>query len=258
MPWTFAHPAILRPLSVRLAPIYLYAAALGSLMPDVGYYLGDWGRELSGHSFGGLFQVCLPFSWLFLLLSFLLATPMLQVLPAPHRRFLLHLWGQITAAWRWAPAQLVALSVCMLLGSITHLIWDSGTHRGGSIVLALGLDYPVLDVPVFRWLQHLSTIFGTAVLVFWYRQGLAKFVTKSPQKAESKGMLMVLLVLLLIAVFASLWAWQIVQTLAPALQLRAFFFQAAILAAQLGLACWLALALVLALYSRSVLSRLRP
>lgn len=248
MPWTFAHPAILRPLSARLAPINLYGALLGALMPDVGYYLGSLGRALSAHSLPGLFQVCLPFSWLFLLLSVVLAQPMIDVLPAPHRPFLAWQWQRVIGSWRWTVRAVLMLSACMLLGSFSHLLWDSATHRTGLWVPALNLTHTLYGVPIFRWLQHLSTVVGSVVLLLWYRQSLRQFASGASQTSERKGIAMVIAVLSLIAAFAAFWAWHRVALLPSEWQVRAFFFQAAVLAAQITLISWILIAVVVALW----------
>jgi hypothetical protein len=81
---------------------------------------------------------------------------------------------------RFAPSdreitfQTLALaSVAVILGAITHLIWDGFTHRGTATVHAL----PALHGVVFhygrwpiRWfvvLQHLSTVVGLLLLAIW-------------------------------------------------------------------------------------------
>ena len=243
MPWTFAHPAILRPLRARLAPLYLYAAALGTLMPDLGYYLGELGRRFSSHSMSGIFQICLPFSWLFLLLSLVFAKPMLEVLPAPHRLCLLQLWAQITTSFRPSLRTFVAMSSCMVLGSFTHILWDSATHRNGYLVQLFGFHAMLGGIPIFRWLQHLSTVLGSLVLLMWYRKNYQVFAAQNPpQPAWNRELSALVAVLISIATIATLRSLQIVAALAPELQLRAFFFPAAVLAAQLTVLVWLALA----------------
>lgn len=232
----------MRPLCGHTAPINLYGALLGALMPDVGYYLGPIGRDLSAHTLPGLFAICLPFAWLFLLLSLVFARAMFQVLPAPHGAFLLALWEQVLSSMRWQPKALVVLSAFMVFGSFSHVLWDSATHRTGGLVPLLNLTHSLFGVPLYRWLQHLSTVLGSLVLLAWYRSSLKQFQVQHPIARDQKAVTAVAVLLALIAAFAAYSAWKIAAPLPKALQLRAFFFQAAVLAAQLSLVSWVLIA----------------
>jgi Domain of unknown function (DUF4184) len=66
MPWTFAHPAAILPLR-RLCPVPLDFSALviGSMVPDLGYYLFYSNLARSAHSFSGSVLVCLPVGLIF-------------------------------------------------------------------------------------------------------------------------------------------------------------------------------------------------
>ncbi len=57
MPWTFAHPAAILPLRRRLP---LAALVVGSISPDIGYYLGLYPLATFAHSGLGLLMACLP------------------------------------------------------------------------------------------------------------------------------------------------------------------------------------------------------
>jgi hypothetical protein len=61
-------------------------------------------------------------------------------------------------AWLLAP-------IALALGAATHVLWDSMTHDWGFVVHQLGFlsdDYGPL--PLYRWLQHLSTVVGTVAV----------------------------------------------------------------------------------------------
>ena len=61
----------------------------------------------------------------------------------------------------------------ILLGISTHLLWDSFTHPNTWLychwsLLSQPLDLPLLGpVPVYKILQHTSTIVGTGILLIW-------------------------------------------------------------------------------------------
>jgi hypothetical protein len=68
---------------------------------------------------------------------------------------------------------LALASAAVILGAVTHVLWDSFTHRGTAVVDAI----PALHAVAFhvngwriRWfmvLQHLSSVFGLLALLIW-------------------------------------------------------------------------------------------
>ena len=61
MPWTLSHPAIVLPLR-RFSPQPLDFAALviGSMTPDIGYYIDRFDLSAFAHTLPGSFLACLP------------------------------------------------------------------------------------------------------------------------------------------------------------------------------------------------------
>ena len=165
MPWTFAHPAAVLPLR-RYCPAYFNFAALmiGALTPDFGYYVGQFGIATLAHTFVGSFLVCLPTGMLLLAAFYLVRRPVWYLLPEPHRTALEPFLSRPTPT-RFADLARAGLSV--LLGAWTHIMWDSFTHRSGWTVV----QFPWLP---YQELQHVSTVFGVAVLAiayyFWLRR----------------------------------------------------------------------------------------
>jgi hypothetical protein len=141
---------------------------IGSLSPDFAYFLpGELGR-VETHSFPGLFWFCWPVSiGLWVLFVRVLELPTIALLPESWRT-------------RFAPSNqnitlraLAFASAAVILGALTHLVWDSFTHRGTVVVNAI----PALKAVAFhvegwriRWffvLQVLSSVFGLVVLAIW-------------------------------------------------------------------------------------------
>ena len=68
-----------------------------------------------------------------------------------------------------------------LLGMLTHVIWDSFTHQNGLMVTKLRVltqTYTIFgyQIPIYKFLQHGSTMFGI-MLIFgyiYYRASLSK------------------------------------------------------------------------------------
>ena len=169
MPFTISHAAAVLPLQ-RLAKSRLPLAALmiGSMSPDFVYFLpGEPGRWLT-HSFVGLFWFCWPVS---------LATWLLfvHVLEQPSTAMLPETWQvRFPPSDRNVTLRTLALaSAAVILGAMTHIIWDSFTHARTPVVDALpGLRAVVVEIGGYklRWiklLQHTSTLIGMVALIVW-------------------------------------------------------------------------------------------
>jgi hypothetical protein len=172
MPWTFAHPAAVLPF-LRLPPstVNFTALVVGSITPDLGYYVGQFSVATLAHTFRGSFLVCLPSGFVLLAIVYLLRKPIWFVLPQPHRGAL--------EAMAYAPSRVsvrwIFVSACSILaGAWTHIVWDSFTHADG---WSVG-EFPALrtvffnvggmDIALYSFLQLLSTIVGLAAVVAAY------------------------------------------------------------------------------------------
>lgn len=177
MPWTLSHPAAVLPLR-RFAPWPLDFAALvfGSMAPDLGYYINQFGFATFAHTLPGSLLAAFPTALGFLLLFYLVRRPVCYCFPGRSRRVLLPLCGPMpTGLTRWA-----IILVSLLIGVWTHTFWDAWTHDTGWFVLRL----PALQRPLFQIgknvvylplvLQVLSTFFGFAILVVAYFLWLRK------------------------------------------------------------------------------------
>ncbi len=179
MPWTFAHPAAVLPLRRLCSRGYLSFAALvvGSLSPDFPYYLGRFDLGDFTHAPLGVLTLCLPVSLMILVAIYIFRDPVARLLPEPHRSGLL--------AAGPSPERLSIRAICVfagsvVLGAVSHLLWDSFTHEHRlfvrewpilqvSLFTALGRDFRVFNV-----LQHLSTLAGVAAIVIAYRNYLGR------------------------------------------------------------------------------------
>ena len=176
MPWTFAHPAAILPFR-RFCPASLDFSALviGSVIPDLGYYLYYGKMARLAHSFLGSVSICLPLGLALWGLFHLLREPLCFLLPQPHRRAL-----TVFAATPLSlcPRTLIGAAVSVLLGAWTHIAWDSFTHNGTWVVNRLPLlrdsvfQVSTVEFPWYFFLQCLSTVVGTAILILAYRSWL--------------------------------------------------------------------------------------
>ena len=122
----------------------------------------------------------LPVGWVLIGVFYALGEPIVDALPAPHRQALLPVCR--------APSQLwFAVPLSLLIGSATHVFWDSFTHETGWFVerssfLQMKLfSHDGHSFRVYRLLWHLSTWMGLFLLYRVY----ASVLKKSPGAANS-------------------------------------------------------------------------
>ncbi|MFE9842997.1 DUF4184 family protein [Streptomyces goshikiensis] len=178
MPFTLSHaaavlPGIRRTGSAR-GPLVASALVLGSFAPDTFYFLdavveGVMGYGEFTHSPAGVvtadaaLTAALAACWL------LLREPLVALLPPAWR-------GRVYGVVRgedWRTRRLPALALWFYLsaviGSLTHIAWDSFTHLdrwGTNAVPALGRPF-ALGLPLYSFLQYGSSALAACVLV-WF------------------------------------------------------------------------------------------
>lgn len=166
MPFTISHAAAVLPLR-RFARLPLAALMIGSMSPDFPYF-NPWNPELMTHNFPALFWFCWPVGLaVWILFVRVVETPTLALLPDAWR-------ARFTPSEKhFTPGLLIRASIAIVLGAATHVIWDSFTHGNTPVVEALPflrvVAFEISGHPVrlYTLLQHLSTLFGLAVLGIW-------------------------------------------------------------------------------------------
>ena len=185
MPFTLAHPAAALPLQPLLGSAAAPAGlAIGSMAPDLAFFLPLSVSRAESHSLAGLLWFCLPLGLVANGRFFWRAAPLASALaPGPVAARLPPHWrlGRLPERAVWAAP------VSVLVGALTHVVWDAFTHGGGPVMRAL----PWLTTPLFTWegytlfvfkvLQHGSTALGFALLASW---GL-RWLRETPPRAEA-------------------------------------------------------------------------
>lgn len=178
MPCTFAHPVAVLPFR-RFCPAVLHFPALvmGSMAPDMGYYLHAFQFATFAHTWAGTLAVGTPSGLLMLAGVYLLRRPVCYLLPQPHRGALMSLATRPVLLSGWSFA---SMAVSVLIGVWTHTIWDAFTHAGGwAVERAVWLREPVVEVCGTRFtvayvLQQASTVGGGVALGAAYLTWLRK------------------------------------------------------------------------------------
>jgi len=230
MPATFSHPAAILPLR-RWAPRWFDTVGLviGSMAPDLGYFLLLFDGASKAHTPAGLFFITLP-SALVVWGLLQLAWPTLsRVLPPDHAGFLTE---SLLAQGPVRGRQLGRLALSMLTGGATHLLWDSFTHKEDWFVAALpALRTPVplvlgFEAPRYYLLQHGSSLLGLVAVVVAYRRAFGS--GRSRPKGGLRAWQPLLLVALAAVVIGSATAVPVAEGYEGSRAVRAFAFRSVI------------------------------
>jgi hypothetical protein len=169
MPFTISHIAAVLPLRRRCGIDLFIALAIGSMMPDLHYFLPVLRKHwpLPSHHLISIPLFCVPVGWLLWKLWRPVWTSMRPQAGPGH--------AVEPSAWR----VLLALAV----GSLTHLAWDGATHP--SYGLGAWLPYwghalfhvGHVGISLAHLLQYCSSIIGLGILLYvawpnWRTPGL--------------------------------------------------------------------------------------
>lgn len=179
VPFTLAHGAAALPF--RRFHLVTSGLVVGTFAPDFEYFLRLAPDGGFSHTLPGTFVLTLPLALLVLwLFHAFVKLPVAGLLPnAIQQRLTDHL-----GEFRFFGAARFALVVgSILLGIATHLLWDSFTHPNTWpyrhwALLRQRLLLPVLGLtPVYKLLQHGSTVVGIAILAVWL---MVRYRTSEP------------------------------------------------------------------------------
>src|ERR1041385_2075847 len=167
MPFTLAHPAAVLPLR-PYCPRWLCFPALvvGSVVPDAAYAVK---LDVYSHSWIGSVIFCLPVGMVRWGAFYGLRAPAIRRLRARPRELFLPLCGR-------EPGPAWGIIASLLVGTWTHLIWDSFTHKYGWLTQRVPfLQLPLLslwghELRVNHVLWYLSTFGGVVWLYLCYEQ----------------------------------------------------------------------------------------
>jgi hypothetical protein len=171
MPFTFSHPAIILPLSYFPRKWFsLTGLIIGSLTPDFEYFIRMKVQSIYSHTLLGIFWFDLPLT---ILLAFLfhnvVRNSLFFNLPNKIQSRIL-----IFTEFNWNnyfKKNWFIVSISMLIGIASHIFWDGFTHNHGFFVNHFSeLRKTILifgnTIPIWKIIQHLSTLIGGIIIVF--------------------------------------------------------------------------------------------
>lgn len=173
MPLTFSHPALILPLTRLPANrISMTGLVIGSMTPDFEYFLRMGLQGHFGHTLAGIFWFDLPLGiTLAFLYHLVVRNRLIDHLPPVFRSRL-----TVARQFQWIPYfkkywPVVAYS--MVIGTASHIFWDSFTHGDGFFALRIPLlqqsfPLPGHPIPLYRIMQHVSTLVGGLILLIWF------------------------------------------------------------------------------------------
>ena len=164
MPFTASHAAAALPF--LRTPLIPSAVVVGTVGPDLPYFLPFSTFRGETHSPLGIVTVDLAiglvvwFAWLVVRAPVLDLSPdwIRQRMPLPP-----------AAPWRGTRrlGRLALLVLAIVLGTITHVLWDSPTHPGWLSQHVGFLGGSIGELRITSLLQHVSSIAGVVVLAVW-------------------------------------------------------------------------------------------
>ncbi|MCW1921946.1 DUF4184 family protein [Luteolibacter arcticus] len=232
MPFTISHTVAVIPFFRwrRLDPL---ALVIGSMAPDFGYFVHRFAFAGGAHSFTGSFTRALPVAALVWLVCRLAGIFLIRPLP-PRLRAMV---AVVIERSRWQASSLLWVPLSLLLGIWSHNAWDSFTHQRGWVVSRV----PLLEWPVYHWLQHASSIVGMVILAIVYRK-LGGQVRLDVKDGNARLLAMLAVVAVLAALFP---AWNFASQYEGARQWRVFVFREVVYSMSVWACGYLAYALLL-------------
>jgi len=212
MPFTLAHPAAAVPLRRWLGRYgTISALAIGSMTPDLAYFLPFGVTRAQSHSLLGLFWWCLPVgAAVYALFHVVLAPPLVALAPREMRA---RLAAISTVPGLPSEGRALAIALSLVLGAATHLAWDSFTHEQAPMVMALAwLGEPIgvvwgYRVYTYRLLQHASSAVGLLLIAHWLERWWREAARGTPTpEAVGRGLRIATLVTIAVATLVAAWS----------------------------------------------------
>ncbi|WP_435745871.1 DUF4184 family protein [Microbacterium sp. PMB16] len=174
MPFTPSHALVALPF-IR-TPLIPAAIAIGAMTPDLPLFLRGVGLNYSfTHDNGNVVWTALLAFVLFLVWRVVLRPAVPELAPRWLARRLPTEWstGGLSAASRAVGVgerrgYPLLLAISLLLGVISHILWDLFTHEGRwGVELFPALDEMWGPLAGFKWLQHGSSVIGLVIIGVW-------------------------------------------------------------------------------------------
>ncbi|SHJ95759.1 DUF4184 family protein [Tepidibacter formicigenes] len=216
MPFTFAHPSIVLPFLIKRTKYLDFTAlVIGTMAPDFEYFIYFRPKQIVGHTFLGQLYFNLPIVFIVACIyHYILKKVVILNLPKPYCNKYYYLTKR---SWRINSLfKFIVFCYSAILGSFTHLFWDSFTHKTGFFVKNIGLLTKYIDIanfkiPIYKILQHGSTVLGFVVIIMYLIAIQDKGISKSDYIQINKfykfrfwsGVIVISMLIILLVIFKS-------------------------------------------------------
>ncbi|MFJ7182554.1 DUF4184 family protein [Lysinibacillus xylanilyticus] len=206
MPLTFAHPAAVIPFCRKSKYINFSAMVLGSMAPDFEYFLRGQPIGEIGHTFTGFFLLNLPL----VVMIYFIYHQIIRLKVVHHLPNFLQVTSsyKVEGSKKW---KTVVFCYSALFGMLTHVVWDSFTHKHGFMVVNFSILTNTFNVygyqiPVYKFLQHGSTLLGISLIIgyMYYRASMNKNKA-TPKIGAKKKLYFWALLFILTLLYVCLW-----------------------------------------------------
>jgi hypothetical protein len=198
MPFTLSHPALVLPITYMPKRFYsLTGLFVGSMVPDFEYFLRMNVNSIYSHKWLGILWFDLPLA---LMLTFIYHYTVRDSLinNLPKAAFIRISQFNKFSWYEYFKAKWLIVIISIIIGSFSHVFWDSFTHVTGYFVLKFHpLRHSLLffgkNIYVYDLLQHISTIVGGVfVMLFIYQ--LPKNDSIKQNKSNSYWILVIFII----------------------------------------------------------------
>ncbi|WP_168198225.1 DUF4184 family protein [Crassaminicella thermophila] len=174
MPFTFSHPSITIPIKKKLGKYADFTALIiGSMAPDFEYFLRFKPVGFIGHTVLGFLYFNLPLCFIIAYIyHYIVKDLFILCLPKPLDSWYEYLM-QSRSKWELKDIKRIIIFIySAFIGMFSHVFWDAFTHKSGYFVNGLSLltDNFVIrnyKVPIYKLMQHGSTMIGFIIILFY-------------------------------------------------------------------------------------------
>ncbi|BBH20785.1 hypothetical protein Back11_21300 [Paenibacillus baekrokdamisoli] len=191
MPFTFSHPLYSVPL-YRAAPKWLSITGLllGSMAPDLEYFVAMESYRTIGHSLVGFLIMGLPLCIALAIAFHLVVKPVLPKFMPSAGGLEQYVTSMTSTRWEIRSVRAwIVLLVSLFIGFLTHLFMDSWTHRYGGFVEV----FPILKEEIagngsYHWLQYGFSVIGLIVPAFMLVRHYLKWQAVNSSEISAVGL----------------------------------------------------------------------
>jgi len=164
MPFTASHTAIILPL-LRRRIFSASGLLMGSMVPDFEFFIRLQAQVIHGHSFWAMFWLNIPLAIFCITLYHIVVRDyMILNLPLYFRErfepFLSFDWIS------YFKSNYVKVIYSILVGNLSHLMWDSFTHFNGFVVTKIAfLNMEFWQIPFYDILQYGCSVLGAIAIL---------------------------------------------------------------------------------------------